>query len=755
MKNKILIITMFALLFTVSANTQTINGHVFTSENGKIVSIEGVSVFFPQTGNGTITAADGSFEIIRTEKDPLQLVFSYVGFAADTVTLSGGNQHLMIELKKPIELAETGVVGYQQGTFNSRITPLKTEVITKAGLQKLACCNLSESFENSATISVGFADAISGAKQVQLLGLSGLYSQMMAENIPTMRGLASTFGWSYTPGPWLESIQISKGASSVVNGYESISGQINLEMKKPDNTEPLYINLYSDHAGRYEANVTAATQVAKNLWTGLLLHGSTETQEHDANGDGFMDQPKLKLLNLYNRWYYAGDNGIQSRTGIKFLTETRNSGQTTEHIGSEPLSLLYQTNITNKNFAVENKTGLPVGTKEGQTIGFITNFTHHEENSEFGKKSFEGRQNSFYSNLLFSSSIGEEFVHKYTVGASFLFDKYNTSFLDSLPFNATSQTPVDRTEIIPGVFGEYTYSPLQKLTLVLGLRGDYNSQYGWLVTPRTNVKYDINDYIILRASAGRGFRTSNVISENIGLMASSRKFDIGSISDLDIESAWNYGGNVSFSIPIWDNRIMSFSVDYFHTEFQNQTVVDIERSRNDVFFYNLQGRSFADVWQADLSVTPFKGFDVYAAFRYNNTQVTYTDADGTNYQMEKALTSRYRGLVNLSYATNLRRWVFDFTAQINGPTRLPGLDGYNSELKESPAFPVFFAQITRNSKRFDVYVGAENIADYRQENPIVDYQTPFGKDFDSSMIWGPLMGRKLYAGVRIRIGELK
>ncbi|MDR1585374.1 MAG: TonB-dependent receptor [Prevotellaceae bacterium] len=743
------------LLFLSGGNlyAQHIHGHVFHEENGELTALEGANIFFPKTGKGVISGADGSFAIHRQAGDPLQLVVSFVGYISDTLVLAGDkSEHFGVILKKSIQLSETVVTGYQTGTIMSTLTPLKTESITKAGLQKLACCNLSESFENSASVTVGFTDAVSGAKQVQLLGLSGIYSQTMAENIPTLRGLASTYGWSYTPGSWMESIHISKGASSVVNGYESVTGQVNLEMKKPNDTEPLFFNFYADHAGRYEANATAAAQIAKDLWTGLLLHASTESQEHDGNGDGFMDQPKSKLFNAYNRWFYLGENGIQSRTGIKFLYETREGGQTSHavHTGDP-----YKTNIGNKNFTVENKTGFPVGTKEGQTLGIINSFTRHEQNSAFGRKNFGGAQNSFYSNWLFTSHIGEQTAHKYTVGASFLYDDYSTQFEDLLPFNNTSPVDLNRTEIVPGAFAEYTYSPSEKFTFILGMRGDYNSRYGWLVTPRTNLKYNVTENIILRASAGRGFRTPNVIAENIGLLASSRKFDVSAIDTLDIESAWNYGGNIAFSIPVWDERKLSLSVDYFHTEFENQAVVDMERNRNSVFFYNLQGSSFADVMQIDLSLTPFKGFDVYTAFRYNNTQVTYTDENGVNYQKEKPLSSRYRGLVNLSYATNFKRWVFDVTAQINGPSRIPGLGGYTSEFEESPAFPIYFAQVTKNSKRFDVYLGVENMLDYKQQNPILNPDLPFSKDFDSSLIWGPLMGRKFYVGMRLRIGELK
>ena len=746
------LITLFCAQAIYATN---IVGHVYTlNENGHKIPLPEANVYC--ANNKAITQSDehGKFILNIDNEVEFNLIATFTGYSSDTILIS--NPHADVPefvLKQGRNLGYITVTANKQDPILSKVSVLKTETINKTGLAKLACCNLSESFENSATVTVGFTDAISGAKQVQLLGLSGIYTQLQSENIPTLRGLASTYGWSYIPGSWLESIQISKGASSVVNGYESVAGQINLEYKKPNNTEPLFVNLYANQFGSYEGNITAASQVAKDLWTGLLVSGTLDKSAHDYNGDGFRDMPKTELINIYNRWFYLNPNGIQSRTSIKFLYDDRQGGHHNQHTTSSGSGGHYLTNVENKDFTVENKTGIPVGNKEGQSIGIINSFTHYEQNSAFGQKTFDGTQNSYYSNILFSSQSGN-LANKYTVGGSFTYDNFKTQYQDLLPFNMVPLTPLNRTEVVPGLFGEYTYSHHENFTLVVGARVDYNSKYGWLYTPRANAKYNINDNIILRGSVGKGYRAPNVIADNIGILASSRKLYLDGIAGLNIESAWNYGGSLTFYIPIWDKRKVTLSLDYFHTEFQNQAIVDFERNSNSVYFYNLKGRSFADALQADLSVTPFTGFDIFAAFRYNKTQITYSD--GTQqYLVEKPLTSRYRGVLNLSYATKFKKWVFDFTTQLNGPSRIPWLNGYNSEIKESPVFPIFFAQVTRNTKRIDVYLGAENILGYTQKNPIINATNPFDQGFESSFIWGPILGRKVYVGARIRIGKLK
>jgi len=755
------------------SQAQSISGHVYSIDStGNKKAMSGVHIHFSGISNGTTSDVNGQFSITKKTRDTLYLVVDSKGFAVDSVLIAGGDtiKGLEFKLNRVVQIKEVLVMDNQPGTRISQWNILKTEQISKTGLMKMACCNLSESFENSATITVGYADAVSGAKQVQLLGLSGIYSQVLAENIPALRGLSSTFGWNNTPGSWLESIQISKGASSVVNGYESVTSQINLEFKKPDKVEDLYIDFYADEYFKYELSVTGARKVTENLWTNLMIYGSTQTSFnwgkstansyerstniHDRNSDHFLDMPLSKTFNAFNRWLYVSPSKrVQSRTGIRFLTDDRQGGQS-------PLchkaDVYYVTDIGNLNFNIYNKTGIALGQKPGQSIGIINSFTYHELNTYFGSdktyKLYNGNQNSFNSNIIFTSYIGNT-NHQYTTGLSLLYDNFNTIFRDKVPENNTPLTPLNRQEIVPGVFGLYTYTFPDKLTFLFGLREDYNSRYGWLFTPRANIKYNITKNIILRASAGCGYRAPNVISDNIGLMASTRKFDIGDINGLQIEKAWNYGGNATVYVPVWNNERLTLSIEYFHTNFDNQAVIDLDRDRNSVYFYNLKGKSYADVWQTDISFSVFRGFDVFTAFRYNLNRITLTGGD-QHYLVEKPLVSKYRGVVNLSYATKFKKWVFDFTTQLNGPSRIPSATGYTTNATKSPAFPLYFAQITKNTKRLDFYLGIENLMDYRQPNPIINAENPFVKGFDASQIWGPMMGRKIYMGVRLRIGKL-
>jgi len=760
---KVQVVSIVLLMVVVVLQAGNISGHVYIPDNKqKKQAAAGVNIYFADKSKKTVTDANGFFILNRDVAREVILVASLTGYKNDSLIIAetGVVEGVEILLKEGVQLSGVVVTANKTGETISRLSVPVTEIISSEGLMKLPCCNLSQSFENSATVTVGYADAVSGAKQIQLLGLSGIYGQMLGENIPILRGLSSPYGWNHIPGSWLESIQISKGTSSVLNGYEAITGQINLEFKKPEKTETFYADVFSNAATddaktlhMCEANITGSRKISDKLWTNLLLHGNLQSHVHDSNGDHFMDMPTSNQLTAFNRWLYVDPaRKLESRTGIRFLYEEIDGGQS-------PLchkaDVYYITDVINKSFNLYNKTGIFVG-KTGQSIAWINSITYHDLNSYFGSpttyKLYNGTQTSYYSNLIFTSWIGNK-NNQYTAGLSFLSDNYKTAFKDRLAENNIPLTGINRLEIVPGAYAQYTWTPTNKITLIAGVREDYNSFAGWFFTPRTNLRYAVNNNIILRLSGGRGFRTPNAIADNIGLMASTRLFDVAGIQQLKIEKAWNYGGNATFYIPFKEKEKISVSIDYFHTDFENQAVVDVDRSPNDVWFYNSTGKSFANVCQVDVSFSPFERFDVLAAFRYNQTIVTYTDGIQT-FRAEKPMSPRFRGLLNLGYATKFRKWVFDFTAQLNGPVRLPNKAGYSGPTQFSPTYPVLFAQVTKNTKRFDVYAGLENLTNYRQANPVINYENPFIKGFDASQVWGPLVGRYIYAGIRLRLGKM-
>lgn len=684
------------------------------------------------------TDAYGEFKIARPANGETRLVASYVGFRNDTIAVAASQRRIEFLLESNATLGEVTIDGGEAGSYISKMSTIKTEITTETGLQKLACCNLSESFENSATVDVGYSDAISGAKKIQMLGLSGIYSQLLLENVPTMRGLASNYGLNYIPGSWMQSIQVSKGTSSVITGYESTTGQINVEFKKPEHTEEtLFINLYGSEDARFEGNINANFKLGKRVSTMLLTHGSFNQWKIDHNKDGFLDIPVGWQANVTNRWTIEGKKQGHTQIILNYMQENRQGGQMNYYNPPEGnTSFLFGSSINTKRAQAIAKSGFFFN-KPYQSMGLIVSATWHDQQSFFGKKTYNGTQTSGYANLIYQTLIKNS-NHLISMGASFMLDDTREKLMDSV---------YGRTEIVPGVFGQYTFVVPEKVNVILGLRADYNNLYGLLLTPRLHFRWNITEKTTLRASAGRGYRSPNLIAENMSFLASNRVLRFN--EEVELEHAWNYGLNVTQDFNIDENRKITLSADFYRTDFTNRMVVDMDQDVHSIVFYNLKGKSYSNSFQADFTIQPIKRFDISLAFRYNDSKSTFNGA-----LKETPFVSKYKGLLTVSYATKFERWKFDVTTQYNGRSRLP-YTGSSPEpyarANYSREYYILHAQVTKKFRLIDLYLGGENLLNFKQHHPIVSADDPESTYFDASMIWGPLMGRTIYAGLRLKI----
>ena len=611
-------------------------------------------------------------------------------------------------------------------------------------LLKAACCNLSESFETNATVDVSFSNAVTGTKQLKMLGLDQKYTSLTKELLPEIRGLASAYGLNFIPGRWIESIQLTKGGSTVTNGYESITGQINTELIKNSKTPETSLNLFADFNGRAEANVTHVAAINDKWSQTFLLHGNGTFGDTDMNDDNFLDRPKGTQINAAYLLNYNDleRSGFGSHFGINFIKDERTAGQ----IGFDkklPQSeqSLYGVGIDISRFQVWNKTGYVFKGKPYQSLGWMNQYVYHQQDSFFGLRNYSGQQHTYYSNLIFESILGNT-NHKYKAGASFLYDGYEENYLvDNFK----------RNEIVPGVFAEYTLTGL-KYTLVAGARADFHNLAGTQFTPRLNFKYDFTPQTIFRLSAGRGFRTANVFAESQQYFASNRNIQIlqngGDIYGLRPEIAWNYGVSLQQEFKIFGKK-STIIADFFRTDFQDQVLVDLDRSPQQLTFYNLDGKSFANSFQTQWDFTPFKNFDVRLAYKYYDVQADYLDG-----RREVPFMAKHRGFVNLAYATNKNKnegfWSFDTTLNWVGKQRLPNTSTNPAEFQlpmYSESYAVLNAQISRNfNKKLRAYLGGENLTSYHQENAIMDFRNPFGNYFDGGMVYAPIMKANFYVG---------
>jgi outer membrane receptor for ferrienterochelin and colicins len=708
------------------------------NESGKISAVPGANVYWAGTAVGTTSDDKGEFHIPLSENSN-KLVISLVGYISDTLTISTNDFIEVLLKEEQHELDKVEVVGNTNSTYSDFLSVENKSVVTQKELKKAACCTLSESFETNPSIDVSFADAITGAKQIEMLGLSGIYTQSTIENLPYFRGLMSTVGLTYIPGSWVKSINVSKGIGSVANGFESITGQIDVDLKKPFSIDekPLYLNLYGDYDRRFEGNFNYRFALNDRISSVTLLHASTRKHKYDMNGDNFIDMPTFSIYNLMQRWQYISENGWQSQLGFQIVSEEKKGG--TFHNSN------YSYNTDSKQFNIYGKLGYVFPDQSIKSFGIQWSFNNFQNNSLFGNRNYSGKEKNGYLNFIYQSMLGSP-DHKFRTGASFIYDEFNETFLDN---------NYSRIEKIPGAFFEYTYSNGDSFSAILGARGDYHNEYGFIFTPRIHLRYTPNPDWVFRAVAGRGFRTSNIFTEYSSVFASSRNISINRQNNfgygLAQERAWNFGFSATHYF-LFDYREGTISVDFYRTQFENATIADIDTNPQSINFSSVKNGSYSNSLQVELNFQPLERFDTRIAYRFLDVK---QKTNGV--WLDRALSSKNRVLLNFAYSTekeneNDSQMNYDLTVNWFGEKRIPSTasnpDGLQSR-NYSPAFAVVNAQVTCSfTKDFDLYAGIENLFDFRQKDLIIDPENPNGKYFDASLIWGPVNGRMIYTGLR-------
>ena len=742
------ILNSIILLFPIFILAQTnLKGMIMDQENPKDnLGVAGATVNWLNTNIGTITNEKGWFTI-PFKKEYRKLIISYIGYKTDTLIVRDLTPiHHFITIEN--ELKGITIRSKRDAVQKSLFATANTFTVNNDELLKAACCNLAESFETNPSIDVSFSDALTGTRQIQMLGLKSPYLQIMQENIPSIRGAAQAFGLTFTPGTWVESIQITKGAGSVVNGFESISGQINAELVKPFSDNKFFLNTYSSLNGRLELNTHFNRRVSKKWQTGLYIHGNYRGEKFDKNNDNFLDAPLANQINVMNRWQYTdAQNGWVSFLNIRFLNDEKQTGE----INFNPTLDKGNTNswgseIDTKRFETSLKLGYVFPEIPYQSVGLQLAYSNHQQDSYFGLNVYDIKHESLYSNLLFNSIIGDT-RSKFKTGINFTYDKYN---------ELVNTTNYKRKENALGVFFEYAFDNLEDFSLTAGVRVDTHNLLGTFITPRLHLRYAPWENGVFRASAGRGKRSANIFAENQQLFASSRKIDIdavgGNIYGLNPEIAWNYGVSYLQKFKLFDKK-GDITFDFYRTDFSNQVVVDWENPQ-EISFYNLEGKSIADSFQVEVNYELAKNLNLRTAFKYFDISTAYKAG-----KLEKPLQPNNRFFANISYETatkdNGAQWKLDLTFNNIGEQRLPNTATNPTQYQlpiNSERYSLLNSQITKVfSNTFEIYAGGENLTNVQQVNPILGSENPFGNNFDSTIVYSPIFGRAIYVGLRFKI----
>ena len=792
MKRNIISLIAFFLLSAVAYGANPVSGVVMDDKGELLI---GANVYWAGTGTGVATDIDGAFSLPTVSSTNL-LVTSYMGYHNDTTRVHGGEQ-LTIVLVSDLVLDEVTITERKMAVLRSRTAAFDTQTLTGDELCKAACCNLSESFETSASVDVAYADAATGAKQIRLLGLSGTYVQLLTENTPNVRGLAQSFGMEYILGAWMEAIQVSKGTSSVINGYEAIAGQINVEFLKPQKQDPIAVNLYLNTELMAEINATGGWDINDKVSTGILLNAKDMEMEMDHNHDGFTDLPRNRNLNLLNRWYIkSGD--YTGQVLVRALYDQRLGG-TLSTIRNEELGIRnYPIDLRTRRIDGFVKNGYVFDQETGMSVGVIASASYHSQTNRYGSRLWDANQTNAYLNAIFQTSFEDPSIdpfdnheHKLSAGISVNYDRYDEQYegiFAASQEQGTKNQDFLSNEVTPGMFAEYTYSYKDKVTLLVGLREDYSTRYGFFTTPRMNLRYAPFEWWTLRGSVGLGYRSPNAIADNAAYLPSCRNYTMD--RSLKQERSLNTGITTTFYIPI-GKRELTLSAEYYYTRFLDGMIADIDRDLHGVRLFNISdvpgAQSYSHNYQVEANMEILRGWTMTAAFRYTDVKQSTFLPTGELVLMDKALQNQFKGVITTSYQTPLKTWQFDLTAQFNGPGRMPigftapegskqyyektvslsdrSAEGPRSALSDGQTlsstvvyhkwYPQLLGQITKYWRTCSLYLGAENMTNFTQDSPIrgdryenSTHVNPYSPDFDASMVWAPISGWKIYLGFR-------
>ncbi len=727
MKVSVYLVALIAL-FPLFIHAQ-IKLEILGKVGGKIEALPNAGVFLNGKLLG-IADEQGRF-LVKSSNFGDTVTATFAGYQSANFIV--GSAKIGQIILNPMLIQEVDVIEVQEAIKLSTKSLSLEYQINRKELRRAACCNLSESFENNPSIDVAFADAITGTKTIEMLGLSGKYIQTQIELIPFLRGIQVKRGWAYIPGTWVNSLQLTKGIGSVANGHESMSGQLNIELIKPMRDSGTVVNVYFNQTGRSEFNVTNVYPLNPNWSTATLIHASGSTPEIDRNNDGFLDMSAGHLYSVLNRWQWLGKNGWEGQFGGRWVEDFQSGGQLSNTEIPNPWRL--RRDSRGGNFFA--KLGLIWPSKPNNSLGFIANVNYQEMFANYGSRYVNAFQNGANVQAIFDYLSQKGGGVK--VGAQIYYDQYR------LLANPQYQDLAgDQLEINRALFAEYNWQPNERFNLLMGLRQDFHNLFGSRLSPRLHLRYAILPQTILRASTGSGFRSPQAWLENTELLASARQINLNQLLPFfhyrpNAEEAWNHGFSVQHQFK-WNYRPATLVLDYFYTYFNNRQIVDMDVNSYEFQIFSREKQSFSHSAMVQLDYELKRRMSLRVAYKFTNAITDFSIS-----RLQDSFVSKHRGFIAWFYETR-NQWGFDLSLNWQGPKRLPINDRGDNQ-NTSPSFALINTQIKKQwAKKLETYIGVENLLNFMQPNPIINPSHPFEQGFDATQIWGPIMGAIIFVG---------
>ena len=687
------------------------------------ISVKGQSI-------GTASNADGFFEINDIKEGSYEFVFSAIGFKKlkKNISIQAGKNTLDVILEpSSYDIEQVVVTGTMKETFLSA-SPVKVDVVTQKFLKKIATTNVMEVIENVNGVQKQINCGVCGTNDIHINGMEGPYTLVLINGMPIMSSLSTVYGLNGIPTSLIKQIEIIKGPSSTLYGTEAVAGVINILTKDPLDVSTVEIESFI--TSHLEKNIDFA-YAPKMKKVDVLLSGNYFKMDNflDDNDDNFTDIPLSERLSLFNQWNFKRKNQKNLSLSAKYYQEDRSGGVKEWNENLRGNDSIYGESIYTDRIELAASYELPMD----EDVRIEASYNYHHQDSYYGDTKYEAYQSIYFANLIWNKSIGHN--HDFISGLSY---RYQT-FVDSTLAN------INERKFIPALFVQDEITLNRKWTSLLGIRTDFHDEHGFIFSPRLNLKFKPKTYTTFRLNAGTGFRLVNLFTEDHAFLTGSREVLV--VEDLKPEESYNINLNANHIFSL-GRSTGTLDIDAFYTYFTNKITPDYDVNPNQIIYANLDGFSVSK----GLAFNIQQNFGFPLSIKAGGTYLDVYSVDDNNTREDELFAPSFTGVFSLSYNLDKINTSMDWTAKVTGPMSLPSFPYPFERAEESPWFSQHHLQIKKVfSESLTAFMGVKNIFNYTQESPLVDWQNPFGDDFDTSYAYGPLQSRRFLFGFSVKI----
>jgi len=733
---------------------------------GKVVDESGAPLEFVNVGIrkislGGITDESGSFIVQNVPLDTHLLTASLIGFEPQQTRVEITWNKLsptynFILSESAASLGEVVVTGTMK-EVSKLDSPVPVEVYSAKFFRANPTPSIFESLQNVNGVRPQINCNVCNTGDIHINGLEGPYTMVLIDGMPIVSGLSTVYGLTGIPQALIERIEIVKGPASTLYGSEAVGGLINIITKKPASAPLVSADVFSTDWGDVNTDLGLRYKLTEKTQGLLGVNYFNYQNPLDKNGDGFTDVTLQNRISIFNKLNFDRKSGKNFSIAGRYVYEDRWGGEmdwTSEYRGGDEI---YAESIYTNRWEMFGVYQLPVD----ELINFQFSTNGHSQNSVYGDSPFIADQYIGFGQMTWNKPLEH---HDLLFGMAYRYTFYDDNTPATTAANSMNEPSVTH---LPGAFlqDEITFNDTHKL--LLGMRYDYNSLHGGILSPRINYKWTSdNKNNVVRMSVGNGYRVANVFTEDHAALTGAREvvFD----GELDPETSWNANLNVVKKIYTASQVFISLDGSAFYTYFNNAILPDYETDPNKIIYGNLDGYAVSKGASLNVEMSWVNGLNIIAGGTLMDVSVTENDVT-----YRQLLTERFSGVWSIGYTIPSIGLTVDYTGNLYGPMRLPLLGALDDRAGYSPWYSLQNLQLSKRlTSKWEMYGGVKNLLDFtpaansiaRAFDPF-DRNVVFGGDgqvvptpenptaltFDPSYVYAPNQGRRAFLGVRFTI----